>query len=167
MHITLIAAFNHNFIAFISHLVTLLWPLSVVASYPPVITIVFPLLLGIPQAPAPLCFKANESPPERGNATLKMLLYPFFSPRLTFPISNYLPHFPLCISLAVQKEKNVPFSIIFLVFSLSFVRDIESDLSILKARYTKYGIWGAYLSALSMVEWGIPENILQNAVQTR
>ena len=66
MHITLIAAFNHNFIAFISHLVTLLWPLSVVASYPPVITIVFPLLSGIPQAPAPLCSKANELPPERG-----------------------------------------------------------------------------------------------------
>ena len=32
---------------------------------PPVITIVFPLLVGIPQAPAPLSFKGNESPPER------------------------------------------------------------------------------------------------------
>ena len=63
--IGLIAAHNHNFVALISHLVTLLWPLSVIALYPPVITIVFPLLSGIPQAPAPLSFKGNESPPER------------------------------------------------------------------------------------------------------
>ena len=63
--IGLIAAHNHNFVVLISHLVTLLWPLSVKALYPPVITIVFPLLSGIPQAPAPLSFKGNESPPER------------------------------------------------------------------------------------------------------
>ena len=35
------------------------------------------------------------------------------------------------------------------------------------ANHTKYGIWGAHLSALNMVEWGIPEKILQNAVQSR
>ena len=30
----------------------------------------------------------------------------------------------------------------------------------------EYGIWGAYWSALNMVKWGIPEDILHNAVQT-
>ena len=34
-------------------------------------------------------------------------------------------------------------------------------------KYTKYSISGAYLSVLNMVEWGIPEKILQNAVQLR
>ena len=29
----------------------------------------------------------------------------------------------------------------------------------------KYGIWDAYLSVLNMVQWGIPEKILQNAIQ--
>ena len=31
----------------------------------------------------------------------------------------------------------------------------------------KYGIWRAYLGEPYMVKWGIPEKILQNAVQTR
>ena len=31
----------------------------------------------------------------------------------------------------------------------------------------KYGIWDAFLSALDMVKWGIPEKILQNIVQMR
>ena len=31
----------------------------------------------------------------------------------------------------------------------------------------KYGIWRAYLGEPNMVKWGIPEKILQNAVQTR
>ena len=34
------------------------------------------------------------------------------------------------------------------------------------AKYANYGIWGAYLSAQNMFKWGIPERILQNAVQT-
>ena len=28
------------------------------------------------------------------------------------------------------------------------------------AKYAKNGIWGAYLSALNMIEWGIPEKML-------
>ena len=31
----------------------------------------------------------------------------------------------------------------------------------------KYGIWPVYLGEPNMIEWGIPEQILQNAVQTR
>ena len=34
------------------------------------------------------------------------------------------------------------------------------------AKYAKYAVWGAYLSTLHIIEWGIPEKILQNAVQT-
>ena len=37
-------------------------------------------------------------------------------------------------------------------------------------KYAKYGkicIFGAYLGAPNMVKWGVPEKILQNAVQTR
>ena len=35
------------------------------------------------------------------------------------------------------------------------------------AKYAKYAYLGAYLGARNMVKWGVPENILQNAVQTR
>ena len=35
------------------------------------------------------------------------------------------------------------------------------------AKYAKYAYLGAYLGARSMVKWGVPEKILQNAVQTR
>ena len=35
------------------------------------------------------------------------------------------------------------------------------------AKYAKYGSWGTYLGAPNMVKWGVPEKILQNAVQTR
>ena len=35
------------------------------------------------------------------------------------------------------------------------------------AKYAKYAYLGTYLGAQNMVEWGIPEKILQNAVQTR
>ena len=31
----------------------------------------------------------------------------------------------------------------------------------------KYGIWDTYFSALNLVEWGIPEKIKQNAVQSQ
>ena len=34
------------------------------------------------------------------------------------------------------------------------------------AKYAKYAYLGAYLGARNMVKWGVPENILQNAVQT-
>ena len=33
-------------------------------------------------------------------------------------------------------------------------------------KHGKYSIWGAYFSALNVIEWGIPEKILQNAVQS-
>ena len=35
------------------------------------------------------------------------------------------------------------------------------------AKYAKYAYLGAHLGAQNMVKWGIPEKILQNAVQTR
>ena len=35
------------------------------------------------------------------------------------------------------------------------------------AKYAKYAYLGAYLGARNMVKWGVPEKILQNAVQTR
>ena len=35
------------------------------------------------------------------------------------------------------------------------------------AKYAKYAYLGAYLGAPNMVKWGVPEKILQNAVQTR
>ena len=35
------------------------------------------------------------------------------------------------------------------------------------AKYAKYAYLGTYLGAQNMVKWGIPEKILQNAVQTR
>ena len=35
------------------------------------------------------------------------------------------------------------------------------------AKYGQICIFGAYLGALDMVKWGVPEKILQNAVQTR
>ena len=35
------------------------------------------------------------------------------------------------------------------------------------AKYAKYAYLGTYLGAPNMVKWGIPEKILQNAVQTR
>ena len=31
----------------------------------------------------------------------------------------------------------------------------------------KYAIWDTYFSALNLVEWGIPEKIKQNAVQSQ
>ena len=34
------------------------------------------------------------------------------------------------------------------------------------AKYAKYAYLGTYLGAQNMVKWGIPEKILQNAVQT-
>ena len=34
------------------------------------------------------------------------------------------------------------------------------------AKYTKYSIWDVYLSMPNIVEWGIPEKILQNPVQS-
>ena len=34
-------------------------------------------------------------------------------------------------------------------------------------KYAKYAYLGTYLGSQNMVEWGIPEKILQNAVQTR
>ena len=37
----------------------------------------------------------------------------------------------------------------------------------LMAKYAKYAYLGAYLGARNMVKWGVPEKILQNAVQTR
>ena len=36
-----------------------------------------------------------------------------------------------------------------------------------KNQYAKYAYLGAYLGARNMVKWGVPEKILQNAVQTR
>ena len=35
------------------------------------------------------------------------------------------------------------------------------------AKYAKYAYLGAYLGTGSMVMWGVPEKILQNAVRTR
>ena len=35
------------------------------------------------------------------------------------------------------------------------------------AKYAKYAYLGAYLGVPNMVKWGVPEKILQNAVQTR
>ena len=35
------------------------------------------------------------------------------------------------------------------------------------AKYAKYGIWGVYLGAPNMFKWGVPEKIMQNAVQRR
>ena len=35
------------------------------------------------------------------------------------------------------------------------------------AKYAKYAYLGAYLGARNMVKWGVPEKILQNAVQMR
>ena len=35
------------------------------------------------------------------------------------------------------------------------------------AKYAKYAYLGAYLGAPNKVKWGVPEKILQNAVQTR
>ena len=35
------------------------------------------------------------------------------------------------------------------------------------AKFAKYAYLGAYLGAPNMVEWGVPEKILQNAVQTQ
>ena len=35
------------------------------------------------------------------------------------------------------------------------------------AKYAKYAYLGAYLGAPNIVKWGVPEKILQNAVQTR
>ena len=34
-------------------------------------------------------------------------------------------------------------------------------------KYAKYAYLGAYLGAPNKVKWGVPEKILQNAVQTR
>ena len=34
------------------------------------------------------------------------------------------------------------------------------------AKYAKYAYLGAYLGRPKMVKWGVPEKILQNAVQT-
>ena len=34
-------------------------------------------------------------------------------------------------------------------------------------KYAKYGIWGAYLGVPNMVKQGVPEKILQSAVQKR
>ena len=31
----------------------------------------------------------------------------------------------------------------------------------------KYGIWRAYWGDQNVVEWGIPEKVMQNAAQTR
>ena len=45
---------------------------------------------------------------------------------------------------------------------------VQAHSSILvMAKYAKYAYLGTYLGAQNMVEWGIPEKILQNAVQTR
>ena len=35
------------------------------------------------------------------------------------------------------------------------------------AKYAKYAYLSAYLGARDMVKWGVPEKILQNAVETR
>ena len=34
-------------------------------------------------------------------------------------------------------------------------------------KYARYDIGGAYLGVPNMFKWGVPEKILQNAVQTR
>ena len=35
------------------------------------------------------------------------------------------------------------------------------------AKYAIYGIWGTYFGEQNMVEWGIPEKVLQNAAHIR
>ena len=43
---------------------------------------------------------------------------------------------------------------------------ISSNFLTNMAKYAKYAYLGTYMGAQNMVKWGIPEKILQNAVQT-
>ena len=56
------------------------------------------------------------------------------------------------------------------------LQDLSSDTLLehiyinMRPKYRTWCIWpylGAYLSAPNMVKWGVPEKVLQNAVQTR
>ena len=47
------------------------------------------------------------------------------------------------------------------------VQGNDCNDEVVEPKYANYGIWGAYLGAPNMVKWGVPEKILQNAVQTR
>ena len=46
-------------------------------------------------------------------------------------------------------------------------QELDSNLAQEESSFAKYAYLGAYLSAPNMVKWGIPEEILQNAVQMR
>ena len=47
------------------------------------------------------------------------------------------------------------------------VQGNDCNDEVVEPKYANYGIWGAYLGAPNMVKWGVPEKVLQNAVQTR
>ena len=69
-------------------------------------------------------------------------------------------HYLLLLFLSVFNQ------ICYILKTSATTTAVHSNTRPIKAKYTKYGIWGVYLSVLNMVEWGIPEKILQNAVQS-